>query len=171
MFYYLYKITNLVNNKIYVGVHKTKNLNDGYMGSGKIICSAIKKHGIVNFEKTILKTFDTSEEMYASEKELVTEEFLKREDVYNLRRGGSGGFDYINKSGIVKFKGKRHKEANKPRMGHPGNNFFKGKTHTEETKLRIANNLKGRKRSPESIAKQKEIWRLKKLQSGCGVNG
>ena len=41
-YYYIYQITNLVNNKIYVGVHKTKDLNDGYMGSGKVIISAIK---------------------------------------------------------------------------------------------------------------------------------
>lgn len=99
MFYYLYQITNLVNNKIYVGVHKTKNMNDGYMGSGKVIKDAIKKHGINNFKKDILETFVNSESMYAREKEIVTDDFLLREDVYNLRRGGSGGFDYINSSG------------------------------------------------------------------------
>ena len=36
--------------------------------------------------------------MYAKEKEIVTEEFILREDTYNLRRGGYGGFDYINKN-------------------------------------------------------------------------
>lgn len=95
-YYYLYKITNLVNNKIYVGVHKTKDLNDGYMGSGKIIRSAITKHGISNFSKDILEFFENAELMYAREKEVVTYEFLLREDTYNLRRGGTGGFDYIN---------------------------------------------------------------------------
>lgn len=99
MFYYLYQITNLVNNKIYVGVHKTKSLNDGYMGSGSILKSAILKHGIFNFEKVILEHFDNQEAMYAREKEIVTEEFLERDDVYNLRRGGHGGFDHINKIG------------------------------------------------------------------------
>src|ERR1035437_4224431 len=96
MFYYLYKITNVLNDKIYVGVHKTKSLDDGYMGSGKIIRSAIAKHGISNFSKDILEFFDTSEAMYAREAEFVNEEFLLREDVYNLRRGGYGGFEYIN---------------------------------------------------------------------------
>ena len=97
MFYYLYQITNNVNGKIYVGVHKTKNLDDGYMGSGKVIKSAIKKHGLENFTKVILETFENAEAMYAREKEVVNDEFLLREDVYNLRRGGYGGFDHINK--------------------------------------------------------------------------
>lgn len=96
MHYYLYRITNKVNGKIYVGVHKTKSLDDGYMGSGKVIRSAIKKHGIENFQKEILETFDTAAEMYEREKQIVNEEFLSRDDVYNLRRGGHGGFEYIN---------------------------------------------------------------------------
>lgn len=96
MFYYLYQITNKVNNKIYVGVHKTKNFNDGYMGSGKVIRSAMVNHGIDNFEKVILEYFGTLSAMYAKEAEVVDEEFLLQEDVYNLRRGGHGGFDYIN---------------------------------------------------------------------------
>lgn len=98
MFYYLYRITNLVNKKIYVGVHKTSNMEDGYMGSGKVIKSAIQKYGIDNFKKDILETFESSGAMYAKEKEVVTDDFLLREDVYNLRRGGTGGFDYLNKT-------------------------------------------------------------------------
>lgn len=98
MFYYLYQITNLVNDKIYVGVHKTHDMNDGYMGSGKVIKRAIEKYGTGNFRKDIQETFQDAKSMYAREKELVTEEFIAREDVYNLRRGGHGGFDYINKN-------------------------------------------------------------------------
>lgn len=96
MKYYIYQIINSMNNKIYVGVHKTANLNDGYMGSGKVIQRAMVKHGPDNFLKVILQFFDTEADMYAREKELVNEEFLLREDVYNLRRGGHGGWDYLN---------------------------------------------------------------------------
>jgi hypothetical protein len=98
MYYYLYQTTNRVNGKIYVGVHKTKDLEDGYMGSGKVIKHAIAKHGIENFTKDILEFFENAELMYAREKEIITEEFLLREDVYNLRRGGTGGFDHIQKN-------------------------------------------------------------------------
>lgn len=99
MHYYLYEIRNNINGKIYVGVHKTKVLDDGYMGSGLIITRTIEKYGVENFTKTILETFESQEEMFAREKEIVTEEFLSREDTYNLRRGGLGGWDYLNKTG------------------------------------------------------------------------
>ena len=95
-FYYLYEIRNNLNGKIYVGVHKTKDLTDGYMGSGKLINSAIQKYGVENFTRTILETFENAEAMYAREKEVVTDAFLARDDTYNLRRGGYGGFDFIN---------------------------------------------------------------------------
>jgi len=93
----MYQITNTLNGKIYVGVHKTNLLDDGYMGSGKILRSAMVKHGITNFSKVILEHFENQEAMYAKEAEIVNDEFLLREDVYNLHCGGYGGFDHINK--------------------------------------------------------------------------
>lgn len=96
MFYFIYKITNLVNDKIYVGAHSTENLEDDYFGSGKHLRRAIKKYGIQNFKKEIVEYFDTSEQMFAREKEIVNEEFLSRKDVYNICLGGLGGFEYAN---------------------------------------------------------------------------
>ena len=49
--YTLYKITNLINQKFYIGVHATNNPNDSYMGSGVAITRAIAKHGRENFKK------------------------------------------------------------------------------------------------------------------------
>ena len=138
MFYYLYEVKNNLNGKIYVGVHKTKSLDDGYMGSGKVIRSAIMKHGIENFTKVILEQFDNSTDMYAREKEVVTDEFLLRKDVYNLRRGGSGGFDYINANKTAEEKTRIAKLA---RKNSPGN---KGITRSKEWKEKISCSMTGR---------------------------
>lgn len=167
MFYYIYQITNLVNNKIYVGVHKTKNLDDGYMGSGKVIKRAIDTHGIDNFKKDILEFFENAELMYAREKEIVDDEFLLREDTYNLRRGGYGGFDFLNKTGLnnstktkeqlsrggislSNLRKNDEEKMNKHRItcsntmtnnhknGLMRYDTFIGKTHTEHTKSKIS---------------------------------
>lgn len=100
MYYYVYEIKNEINGKIYIGVHRTKDLNDGYMGSGKILKQAINKYGIESFSKTILEFFDSYEEALSKEQEIVTEEFLSREDTYNMKCGGNGGWDWIVKNDL-----------------------------------------------------------------------
>jgi hypothetical protein len=92
-YHLIYKTTNLINNKIYIGAHSTNNINDGYIGSGKMLHSAIKKYGIENFKREILHMFNSPEEMFTKEKEIVSEKFISRLDVYNIVTGGFGGFN------------------------------------------------------------------------------
>lgn len=155
MYYYIYQITNLVNNKIYVGVHQTTNLEDGYMGSGKVIRSAINKHGIENFKKDILEFFDTSEAMYAREKEIVTEEFLLREDTYNLRRGGTGGFDYINKAGLNGFS-----DVDVARKGRDATNKILEERYGSNWKTAISKLAYFASQTPEAKEKNKRTREL-----------
>lgn len=174
MHYYLYEVKNKINGKIYVGVHKTDNIEDGYMGSGKVILQALEKYGIENFEKIILEFFDDAESMFRREAEIINQEFLAREDVYNLRRGGMGGFDWINSSGISKFKGRRHTEETKKTLS----DLMKGKERPELSKAckkawdaksdeerqafgnKMSEKLLGKKKTPEQRAKISESVRL-----------
>ena len=82
---YLYKITNNINNKIYIGVHRTDNLEDGYMGSGKILKRSQEKYGIENFEKNILDFFNTYQEALDAERAMVTVDFINSDNNYNVK--------------------------------------------------------------------------------------
>jgi len=157
MFYTIYKITNIINGKIYIGKHQTADLNDGYMGSGKYIKRAIDKYGIENFEKEILFIFDNEEEMNNKEKEIVTEEFVKDITTYNICHGGKGGWSYINYSGLrtkghnndmykkvsasLTGRSNLHSSENMKKLHADGKikyNTFKNKHHTDETKRKIS---------------------------------
>ena len=76
-YYYIYKITNKINNKIYYGQHTTSNLDDGYMGSGSALHKAFKKYGIENFEKKILKFYNSPEELNIVEARLVNKKLVR----------------------------------------------------------------------------------------------
>lgn len=87
---YVYCTTNKINGKFYIGKHSTNNLNDGYLGSGKLLQKAIKKYGKENFSKRIIKMCETEHEAYQIEKFLVTNYIISRDDCYNLVTGGRG---------------------------------------------------------------------------------
>lgn len=90
MYYTIYKTTNLINNKIYIGLHETDDPEDNYLGSGIFLKQAIKKYGSENFKKDVLFVFNSKEEMIKKEVEIVNEEFIKRKDTYNMSKGGFG---------------------------------------------------------------------------------
>ena len=169
MHFLVYRLTNTVNGKIYIGCHKTVDVDDGYMGSGVALAHAKRKYGIEKFVREVLFDFETSAEMYAKERELV--EFGSHS--YNLMQGGFGGamspasqakavatrrqrFDrYFSKEGLARAVeanrrlrlGTKRSEEEKQKIaaalkGRPGHS--KGKPLSEETKRKLSIALKGR---------------------------
>lgn len=104
--YILYMTVNIKNKKFYVGVHKVRNqLEDGYLGSGKVLKRAILKYGREFFIRVDLRTFETKGEVLAAEKLIVDEVFLKSSLTYNLAKGGGCGSSDANG---LSFKGRAH---------------------------------------------------------------
>lgn len=91
-YHYLYKTTNVINGKYYIGIHSTYNIKDGYLGSGTQLWNAIYKYGKENFIKKELEFFETREELLQREKEIVNEQLINDHLCMNLKPGGSGGF-------------------------------------------------------------------------------
>lgn len=137
MKYYIYKITNLLNGKIYIGQHKEpKNPEplNRYMGKGLAIKEAITKYGKENFSKEILEYIDDDEKhTYTSEREKYWIKTLHSlvPNGYNISPGGEGG---CTKESAA--KGVATKKANNYK-------------HSEQTKQKISKALTGRTLSKE----------------------
>ena len=162
-YYYIYKTTNLINEKYYYGMHCTDNLNDGYMGSGTKLKRSIKRHGKENFKTEILEFLPNKEELIKREKEIINEEVLKDPNSMNLQPGGGGGLSgeehkkkFASAGGnatkhllegyreihILKMKTDleyREKFLDKMR----GNTNWLGKTHNEDTKKKMSKSKQG----------------------------
>ena len=132
--YYIYRITNKVNGKTYIGQHKYRKLNDNYMGSGKLLKLAKKKYGIENFTKTILE-FDIPNVELANDWEqmYILFERAKGKAEYNIANGGGGT------------------------IGVTG--YWCGKHLTDETKLKLSEAHKGKCLSEEHRRKLSEVWK------------
>jgi hypothetical protein len=176
-YHFIYKTTNLINEKYYIGMHTTDNLNDGYVGSGKKLWYSIKKYGKENFKCEILEMLPDKSSLKNREIEIVNEELLSDSQCMNLTVGGGDGFYFINKNGInnksnqFRLGGERSSEKLKTdsewrsrhkkiasetmkknhKLGKYRYDTFRGKKHKEETKKRIgeknSNNQKGEKNS------------------------
>ena len=137
------------------------------MGSGKILKNAVEKYGIDNFVKEYIAIFDNASDMFNMESQIVNEQFVLDSKTYNLKTGGFGGFDYINKNKLTSYPGRLEKDLEKLKLAKKkrqelihdtewNKNFkervsnglknyfkyntghFKGKSHSEETKQKLS---------------------------------
>ena len=84
----IYKVTNTINGKYYIGRHSTDNINDGYFGSGIGIKNAVAKYGIESFTKEIIAEAFSRSDLWELEKELVNNEVVNDPQSYNMAYGG-----------------------------------------------------------------------------------
>lgn len=96
MYYTIYKTTNTINGRYYVGAHLTPAPLDPYLGSGKLLLAAIEKYGVGAFTKEVLHIYDSFEEMFDMERRIVDEAFVNDPQTYNLVVGGEGGWYHVN---------------------------------------------------------------------------
>lgn len=177
MKFLIYKITNLIDGKIYIGKHQTTDINDGYMGSGTYIRSAIAKYGIEKFQKEILFIFETYDEMNNKEIEIVNEEFIKRFDTYNIELGGQGSFKGATKRRLELHNDEEwYKEFTSKRLQGMKTYFenvdkallqeYRKKAQQTCIKRYGKKPFEGQKHSSETIERIKEIYKETKHSQG-----
>ena len=97
-YHFIYKTVCTVNNKFYVGMHSTSNLEDGYMGSGKVIRYSLIKYGKQAHTFEILEFKEDRESTRLREREIVSIELLKDPLCMNIHLGGVGFEEHSQKS-------------------------------------------------------------------------
>jgi hypothetical protein len=129
MHYIIYKITNQINGKYYIGRHATKNVNDLYMGSGIGIKNAIAKYDVENFIKEIIAEAASAEELWDLEKDIVNKEVVSDPMSYNNTYGGKHYLHGLKKYDYALFLEHQQKASalghQKGYMAARNNNFHK----------------------------------------------
>lgn len=137
--YKIYKITNLLNSKIYIG-YTSLELNERFRchknskDTNMIIVSAMKKYGHENFLIEEISSFETKDEATKFEIEMIA----KHQPEYNIHPGGIGGAMYGDMNSMY---GKKHSEEWKEWKSNSmkgESNYMYGRTHTEETKALLS---------------------------------
>ena len=148
-YHFIYRTTNQVNGKFYVGMHSTDDLEDGYVGSGKRLGYSIRKYGLENHKFEILEFLPSREELRKREAEVVNEEMLNHPLCMNLKFGGEGGWDYLNKS-------KKNLYGNNGKDGFGKQNLLLGSS--------LHDHLKSSGKSEEYRAKMSEKMKAKRSE-------
>jgi group I intron endonuclease len=151
--HFIYKTTNLLNGRFYIGMH-TGYPDDGYLGSGKRIKAEIKKYGKENFKREILETLPTRNALELREEEIVDDMLLQDLLCLNLKNGGEGGGKFWSEEHQLKASSAGGKVAGKiyatnltfeeqsrrSRLSIANGRStatFVGKKHSEETKQKM----------------------------------
>lgn len=147
-YHYIYCTTNLINNKKYIGLHKTNDLNDNYIGSGRIFLRALKKYKKLNFKKEIIEFCEDEEE-------------LKKREIYWIAyydASISKEF-YNNSTGGESKSGVKLREEEKIRISNTLKKYY---ADNPEMRSKIGLRNLGKKMTSESLEKQLKTREIKK---------
>ena len=135
-YHFLYRTTNLINGRFYIGMHSTDDLDDGYLGAGNALLKAVAKYGRENFKREILAFYPSREELAEAESNYVNPDWLLKNAkvTYNIYKGGYGGIERIPVS--------VRKRISKKLMGH---------SVSERTRRLISKKNKGRPRTAREM--------------------
>jgi group I intron endonuclease len=160
--YNIYLITNLNNNKKYVGLTKFSITERFYqhVKRGFLLTEAIKKYGEDEFFIELIEEVDTAGRAYELEQYYIKEYNTKVPYGYNLTDGGDGIFGWEVTEEYRQECSERVKQLHKEKKVG-----MYGKNHSDETKRKMSVASKGkskpwligRKLSPESIEKLRQI--------------
>lgn len=187
---YIYKTTNLINNRIYVGKKYRSEFDPTYYGSGLVLQEAIEKYGKSNFSIELLCWAETEEEINQLERKYISE-FKSSFNLYNIAEGGTGGDTTSNhplKNEIISRRGQgikkwhqsltdsqkkeRSKKISRSKKGK--SNGHEGLSQKQETieKIRQSNiefnrseNAEWKKAHAEAMAKRRGKSLTKKYKS------
>lgn len=138
MYGYVYEITCKINNKKYIGQHRSEVFDESYLGSGTIQRRAVEKYGKENFEIRILQICESAEELNRVEQQLIAQNnAVQSDEFYNL-------INYGTQCEFSELSRKRMSEAAKRR------------SNTSEFKQRMSALHRGKIISPEVIARRVE---------------
>ena len=182
--YTVYRTTKTDDGRFYIGVHKTIDPNDNYLGSGVHLRAAVKKYGRAFFKKEVLFIFESADEAYSKEKELVNSTTLQNPNILNKTTGGSGGDVDWSKRERKILRGEEHPQFGKKRTDEQRRKTaatlkrtYKEKPRdptswqkTAEAKRGVPSPLRGTTQTAESNAKRSKahLNLTKKICEICG---
>ena len=170
----VYKITNKINGRYYIGKTNQRDWDNGYMGSGLTIKKALKKYGRDSFQRTILATFNTSKEAFNYEEKLLDKKTLSDPLIYNIDSGGCGynsgeshpcygvtGQQHPAYGQTGYWTGKKRPDMSLKHTGKGNPRYGVKSPISEQTKQSIRQTMTGVKHTPDRIAKI-QLGKLKK---------
>lgn len=156
--HFVYKTTNLLNGHFYIGKHSTRNVEDGYLGSGSAFCAALIEFGRSNFKREILAELESSDDAFELEAWYVDMDMISRTDCYNTIPGGKRGYIDCPMPPKTRLKIGAANKGKKSRLGavlsvetkRKISDSKRGKNITQEHKDKVSMYWSGRKRKPRT---------------------